>query len=93
MRLIWTDDALEDRLKIYDYIEANNPDAALDLDEIFFKSAQRLVSNPELGHPGRAPGTRELVVHRHYILLYDVIGDAVRVLGVLHTARMWPPLK
>jgi len=31
-----------------------------------------------------------LVVHRNYIMIYDVTDDAVRVLRVLHAARQWP---
>lgn len=33
---------------------------------------------------------RELVVHRNYILVYDVTGDEVRILRVLHARRQWP---
>lgn len=91
MRLFWTADALEDRRVIYAFIEAENPEAALALDETFSARAQRLAAHPELGRPGRAAGTRELVVHRDYVLIYDTAEDRVRVLRVLHTARRWPP--
>ena len=91
MRLVWTDKALADRRAIYDYIEVDNPRAALDLDELLSASAQRLTANPAIGRPGRVPGTRELVAHRNYIVIYDLAGDLVRVLRVLHTARKWPP--
>ena len=47
--------------------------------------------HPQLGRPGRVESTRELVVHRNYILVYDVAGDVVRVLHVLHATRQWPP--
>lgn len=35
MELHWTLDAIQDRERIYDYIEADNPSAALALDELF----------------------------------------------------------
>lgn len=69
----------------------NNPSAALALDELFSESAGRLVDHPQLGRTGRIIGTRELVAQHNYILVYDVSGDMVRVLRVVHAARQWPP--
>ncbi len=91
MELFWTPEATQDRDEIYDYIEAQNPAAALALDELFAENAGRLVDHPGLGRPGRVAGTRELVAHQNYVLVYDVTGDLVRVLRVLHAARQWPP--
>ena len=93
MKLVWTRPAREDRKDIREYIAADNPGAALDLDELPSEKAARLVDHPGLGRSGRVQGTRELVAHRNYILIYDLAGDLVRVLRVLHAARMWPPVK
>lgn len=93
MRLFWTPEALDDRRAIYDYIEADNPSAALALDELFSEKASRLVDHPGQGRPGRVTGTRELVAHQNYILIYDTDGDLMRVLRVLHAARQWPPVR
>lgn len=92
MPLFWTPESIQDREDIYDFIEADNPAAALHLDEIFSEKALHLVDHPALCRLGRVVGTRELVVHPNYILVYDVRGDRVRVLRVLHAARRWPPL-
>lgn len=59
---------------------------------MFSEKALRLLDHPMLGRLGRMTGTRELVVHANYILVYDVKGDQVRVLRLLHAARQWPPL-
>ena len=93
MRLVWTRLAREDRKAIREYIAADNPSAALDLDELLSEKAARLVDHPDIGRPGRLKGTRELVAHRNYILIYDVAVDGVRVLRVLHAARQWPPVR
>jgi toxin ParE1/3/4 len=93
MQLFWTPEAIEDRDNIYDYIEADNPAAAVDLDESFGEKASLLVDHPDMGRIGRIAGTRELVVHRNYILIYDIDGDLVRVLNVVHAARQWPPIR
>ena len=97
MDLFWTLEAILDRDEIYDYIETDNPAAALALDELFAEKAGRLLDHPELGRAGRIAGTRELVAHRNYILVYDLTGDLtgdlVRVLRVLYVARQWPPAR
>jgi len=91
--LFWTPEAKQDRNEIYDYIEADNPAAALMLDELFSKNAGHLLEHPGLGRAGRVKGSRELVVHANYVLIYDLVDDWVRVLRVLHAARQWPPAK
>ena len=91
MRLFWTSEALDDRRAIYDYIEADNPLAALNLDELFSEKVRNLIDHPGLGRIGRVTGTRELVVHKNYILIYDTTANSVRVLRVLHAAMQWPP--
>jgi addiction module RelE/StbE family toxin len=90
MALFWTPEAQKDRNDIYDFIEADNPAAALTLDELFAKNATRLLEHPGLGRIGRVRGTRELVVHPNYVVIYDLAGDRVRVLRVIHAARQWP---
>jgi len=93
MQLHWTPEAIQDREAIFDTIETDNPNAALALDELFEEKAGRLVDHPSLGRRGRVGSTRELVAHQHYILVYDVVNDSMRVLRVLHVARQWPPQK
>lgn len=94
MKLVWARPAHADRKKIREYIAQHAPAAALALDELFSEKAGLLLDHPDLGRTGRVPGTRELVAHRNYILVYDTADDVVRVLRVLrvlHAARQWPP--
>jgi len=93
VKLVWTRLAAADRREIRAHIAQDNPAAALALDELFEEKAGRLIDHPGLGRRGRVAGTRELVAHHNYILIYDVTGDLVRVLRVLHAARQWPEVK
>lgn len=90
MKLAWTRLALNDRQAIRSYIAQDNPIATLALDELFTEKASRLADHPGLGRPGRVSGTRELVVHQHDLMIYDLVNDQVRILRVLHTARQRP---
>ena len=80
----------QDRRAIFDYIATRDVQAALELDKLFSTKANKLTAVPQLGKPGRVPGTRELVAHKRYVLVYEVAGNQIQVLRVLHTARKWP---
>ncbi|QYA13391.1 type II toxin-antitoxin system RelE/ParE family toxin [Rhizobium sp. AB2/73] len=91
MKLAWTPEARADRRAIYTYIEAENATAALALDELLAKRSKQLITHPMTGRPGRVSGTRELVVHRNYLLVYDLADEMVRIIRILHAAQQWPP--
>jgi toxin ParE1/3/4 len=91
MRLEWSIFARADRDAIFDYIEADSPQAAIAVDDRIREQVETLARFPESGRPGRVEGTRELVIHRTpYIAAYRIAGSTVRILRVLHGARQWP---
>jgi toxin ParE1/3/4 len=90
VRVVWTPEALQDRVDVWDYIAADNPRAAARMDELFSDAAARLADHPKLGRPGKIQGTRELVPHENYCLVYEISGEAVWMLALVHTARLWP---
>lgn len=91
MKLAWSNRATTDRLAIFIWIAEDNPQAAADVDDRIEAAAQRLKDFPNSGRPGRIEGTRELVIARTpYVAPYQITGDTVRILRVIHGARMWP---
>jgi toxin ParE1/3/4 len=95
VRVVWTPEALQDRIDIWDYIATDNPHAAARMDDLFSESASRLTEHPKLGRAGKVPGTRELVAHEHYRMVYEIAidSDTVWILTLIHTARRWPPAR
>jgi addiction module RelE/StbE family toxin len=93
LNVIWTPEAQQDRAEIWDFIAADNLRAAARLDKRFSDAAAKLATHPRIGRPGRVPGTRELIPHRSYRLVYEIEGDTLWVLTLVHTARQWPPLR
>lgn len=93
MIVVWTPEAEQDRTDIWDYISAENPDAAARMDLLFSDCAARLVAHPQLGRTGRIPGTRELIPHESYRLVYEIDDHTVWILALVHTARQWPPVQ
>ena len=91
MILEWSPLALEDRNNIFDYIEQENPRAAVAVDDRISNQINNLLKFPETGRPGRIEGTRELVInHTPYIAAYRILGDRVRILRLLHGSQLWP---
>ena len=93
MKVIWSPQAVQDRLTIWAYLLEVNPQAAIDMDERFSKAASLLVTQPLIGHFGKVEGTRELTPHESYRLVYEIQGEHVVILALVHTARQWPPAK
>ena len=91
MRLEWSAHASEDRDAIFNYIEADNPSAAIGVDNRIREQVGCLSRFPQLGRPGRIDGTRELVIVRTpYIAAYRIADDTVKILRILHGAQQWP---
>ncbi|WP_160010760.1 type II toxin-antitoxin system RelE/ParE family toxin [Rhizobium sp. 18055] len=86
----WTHQAAVDRQSIFEFIETADRRAAIALDHVFSRAALRLDLFPWMGRPGRVKGMREFVVHRHYLIAYDVNGETIRILRILHAAQQWP---
>jgi addiction module RelE/StbE family toxin len=93
VRVRWTASARQDRIEIREHIAAEDRRAAARMDALFSEAAARLADHPHLGKPGRIPGTRELIPHESYLLVYEIDGQTVFVLALVHTARQWPPVR
>jgi addiction module RelE/StbE family toxin len=91
VKVRWSGRAARDRDTIFTYLATNNPKAAVKIDDLFAKTAAALAKFPLAGPPGKIPGTRELIPHESYRLVYGVDGDVVWILAIVHTARQWPP--
>lgn len=93
MKVIWTPEAEADRLDIVEYIADDNPIAAVRMDQLFSDAAATLAQFPMRGRPGTIVGTRELIPHESYRLVYELENETVWVLALVHTARQWPPVQ
>jgi toxin ParE1/3/4 len=57
------------------------------MDELFSNAAAQLADHPKLGRPGKIQGTRELILHESYRLVYEISGETVWMLALIHTTR------
>lgn len=93
MKVRWTPEAQQDRYSVVEYIAANNPGAAIKMDELFGDSIAMLADFPLTGRVGIIPGTRELILHESYRVVYEVEEETVWIMALVHTARLWPPVR
>lgn len=88
--VLWRPMALADREHIVDYIAQHDPAAALRFDELIEQKVRKLLAQPTLYRTGRKPGTREMVVHPNYLVIYRIHKGNVEILRVKHAARKRP---
>ena len=69
MRVVWTDPAEEDRERIVLFIAQDNPVVAVEMDKLFVAAGDSLATFSARGKLGRVPDTRELIVHKNYLLV------------------------
>lgn len=93
MNIVWTPEAEQDRLAIWQYLLNENPTAAVDMDLLFEQAVNLLVDHPKAGAIGKVWGTRELIPHKSYRLVYEIKNDHIWILALIHTARLWPLLE
>lgn len=88
--IVWSDEAEADLLAIIDFIGERDPWAAERLGEAIRDSTWPLPEHPYLFRPGRVPGTREIVAHPNYVVVYRVELACIEVLRVLHARQEYP---
>ena len=87
MLIKWTRAALASVDEIAGFIAKDNPTRATSFVLELQAAVTKLQAHPGMGRAGRAPGTRELVLHKNYIAIYRVRGDDVEILRLHHAAR------
>ncbi len=90
LNLVWDDDALTQFESVLDYIAVQNVDAADRIESLIQERIDRLREFPAMGRPGRVDGTRELVPHPNFIIIYRCDSTTVDILRVLHARRRYP---
>lgn len=93
MEIRWLRKALSNLDQEAEYIAKDDPLAARLIADRIYHSVSMLKDNPSLGHPGRLPGIRELVIPKtRYIVPYRVRLrlQRIEILRVFHASRKLP---
>jgi toxin ParE1/3/4 len=85
-KLNWTAESERWLKDIFEYIEADNPVAAIEVVSGIYKRAQVLTEHPEIGYRyGASLRHVRILLYGHYRIAYLVKNDGdIDVLGVFH---------
>lgn len=87
MEIIWSPIARSKTREILEYISKDNPDAALALIDQIEEKVEHIKVNPDVGrilHELNNQNIREMVVHKHYGVIYEVFQNSIEILTIRH---------
>jgi toxin ParE1/3/4 len=90
MSVKWLKVALRNLGDIADYIAQDSPERATTFVQEIRLKTNLLADFPSVGRAGRVVGTRELVVHKNYIVVYRMKAGHIEILRVRHVAQKHP---
>jgi toxin ParE1/3/4 len=91
MKAVWSRRAIRHLVYLREYIEKDSEQNAALVAKRILEAVDLLQTQPGMGRPGRAPGTRELVVpDTPYIIPYRVRRGRLELIAVFHGRQKWP---
>ncbi|SHE41999.1 type II toxin-antitoxin system mRNA interferase toxin, RelE/StbE family [Vibrio gazogenes] len=89
--ILWEEESLNDREKIFEFLYDFNPDAAEKTDELIEAKVENLLEQPLMGVQRDGIRGRLLSISEiSMIVSYWVEGDIVHVMRVLHQKQKFP---
>lgn len=85
--LIWSATARADLIRLRQFIEPHNPEAARNAAQALKKAASLMIQHPGIGTRLEGRQDRELFVpfgHRGYVIRYRLDSDAIVILKIWH---------
>ncbi|CCO46856.1 putative plasmid stabilization system protein [Vibrio nigripulchritudo SOn1] len=89
--ILWEEESLNDREKIFEFLYDFNPDAAEKTDSLIEAKAENLLEQPLMGVQRNGIRGRLLIIPEVSIIVpYWVEGEVIRILRVLHQKQKFP---
>lgn len=91
MKVVWSRRSILHLTQLRAYIAKDSEQNADLVAERILNVVDLLQSHPEIGRPGRLPGTRELVIPKTpFIVPYRIRKDRLEIIAVFRGRRNWP---
>ena len=90
--IVWEEESLNDREKIFEFLFDFNPSAAEKTDQIIEAKVENLLEQPLMGVQRDLFRGRLLIIPEvSMIVSYWVDGEIIRIMRVLHQKQKFPP--
>ena len=89
--VFWRASARANLAAIIRFIANDSPPAARRMRGLIEAAVLPVAEHPYLYRSGRVPGTREIIAHPNYIVVYQVMAERIEVVSVLHARQEYPP--
>jgi len=88
--IVWLKSARLKLATIISDIAEESPQAARRLNARIQDSVLPTAEHPYIFRPGRVPGTREIIAHPNYVVVYRVTAENIQVINVMHARQQYP---
>lgn len=90
--IVWEEESLNDREKIFEFVLDFNPSAAEKTDQIIEAKVENLLEHPLMGVQRDLFRGRLLIIPEvSMIVSYWIDGEIIRIMRVLHQKQKFPP--
>jgi toxin ParE1/3/4 len=91
MKVVWSPRAVRHLAALREHIQRDSEWNAALVAQRILRAVDLLATQPAMGRPGRAPGTRELVVgDTGFIIPYRVRAERLELIAVFRGRQRWP---
>lgn len=89
--IVWEEDSLNDREKIFEFLFDFNPNTAEKTDQMIERKVEHLLENPLMGVQRDIFRGRVLIIPEvSMIVYYWIDGEKIRIMRVLHQKQKFP---
>ena len=88
--VFWRASARANFASIIRFIANESPLAAHRMRALIENSVLPAAEHPYLYRTGKVPGTREIIAHPNYIVIYRVTAERIEIVNVLHARQEYP---
>ena len=90
--IVWEEESINDREKIFEFLFDYNPSAAEKTDQIIEAKVENLLEHPLIGVQRDLFRGRLLIIPEvSMIVSYWIDGETIRIMRVLHQKQKFPP--